>query len=513
MPANRLSMRKIKEVLRLKWANDLSDRKIAQSCNISRPAVANYVERAEQAGLSWPLPDTLTDAELEHLLFPTLHKSSASDRVPPDLLKVHQELQKKNVTLFLLWQEYREQQPKGYQYSWFCDQYRNWLGTRDLSMRQTHRAGEKLFVDYAGQTLPVIDPRTGEIRSAQIFVAVLGASNYTYAEATWSQSLPDWIGSHQRSFSFFGGLPELVVPDNLLSGVTKAHRYEPDLNPTYLEMATHYGVAIVPARVRKPKDKAKAEVGVQIVERWILAALRNHTFFSLTELNQTIQQLVVKLNQRPFKKLPGSRSELFQSLDKPALKALPLIPYVYAEWKLVRVHIDYHVDIEGHYYSVPYRLVKQQLDARITVNTIEVFNKGERVASHLRSWLKGHHTTLDAHRPEAHRHYGDWSPERFISWAGKIGSATGQVITVILHERRHPEQGYRSCLGILRLAKAYSDARLEAACTRALLLGICRYKSIESILKHGLDSKPVVVEEDSALPQQHENVRGSAYYH
>jgi transposase len=342
---------------------------------------------------------------------------------------------------------------------------------------------------------------------------VLGASNYTYAEATWSQSLPDWIGSHQRSFTFFGGLPELVVPDNLLSGVTKAHRYEPDLNPTYLEMATHYGVAIVPARVRKPKDKAKAEVGVQIVERWILAALRNHTFFSLTELNQTIQQLVLKLNQRPFKKLPGSRDELFQSLDKPALKALPLTPYVYAEWKLVRVHIDYHVDIEGHYYSVPYRLVKQQLDARITENTIEVFKKGERVASHLRSCLKGGHTTLDAHRPEAHRHYGDWSPERFISWAEKIGSATGQVITVALQERRHPEQGYRSCLGILRLAKAYSDARLEAACTRALLLGTCRYKSIESILKHGLDSKPVVVEEESALPQQHENVRGSAYYH
>ena len=513
MPANRLSMRKIKEVLRLKWANDLSDRKIAQSCNISRPAVANYVERAEQAGLSWPLPDTLTDAELERLLFPTLHKSSDSDRVPPDLLKVHQELQKKNVTLFLLWQEYREQHPKGYQYSWFCDQYRHWLGTRDLSMRQTHRAGEKLFVDYAGHTLPVIDPRTGEIRSAQIFVAVLGASNYTYAEATWSQSLPDWIGSHQRSFTFFGGLPELVVPDNLLSGVTKAHRYEPDLNPTYLDMATHYGVAIVPARVRKPKDKAKAEVGVQIVERWILAALRNHTFFSLIELNQTIQQLVLKLNQRPFKKLPGSRSELFQSLDKPALKALPLTPYVYAEWKLVRVHIDYHVDIEGHYYSVPYRLVKQQLDARITENTIEVFNKGERVASHLRSWLKGHHTTLNAHRPEAHRHYGDWSPERFISWAEKIGSATCQVITVVLQERRHPEQGYRSCLGILRLAKAYSDARLEAACTRALLLGTCRYKSIASILKHGLDSKPVVVEEESALPQQHENVRGSEYYH
>lgn len=380
-------------------------------------------------------------------------------------------------------------------------------------MRQTHRAGEKLFVDYAGHTLPVIDPRTGEIRSAQIFVAVLGASNYTYAEATWSQSLPDWIGSHQRCFSFFGGLPELVVPDNLRSGVTKAHRYEPDLNPTYLEMATHYGVAIVPARVRKPKDKAKAEVGVQIVERWILASLRNHSFFSLNDLNQTIQQLLLKLNQRPFRKLPGSRGELFQSLDKPALKALPMTAYVYAEWKVVRVHIDYHVNIDGHYYSVPYRLIKQQLDARITENTIEVFNKGDRVASHLRSWLKEHHTTLNAHRPEAHQHYGDWSPERFMSWAEKIGSATRQVITAVLQEPRHPEQGYRSCLGILRLAKTYTDIRLEAACKRALLLGTCRYKSIESILKHGLDSKSIVAEEESALPQQHENVRGSEYYH
>lgn len=513
MPAKRLSMRKIKEVLRLKWLNQLSDRKIAQSCNISRPAVVNYIERAKQAGLSWPLPDTLTDIELERLLYPTQKPRSAGDLVWPDWSLIRQELQKKNVTLFLLWQEYREQHPKGYQYSWFCDQYRSWLGQRDLSMRQTHRAGEKLFVDYAGQTMPVIDPRTGEIRSAQIFVAVLGASNYSYAEATWTQSLADWIGSHQRAFSFFGGLPEVVIPDNLRSGVTKANRYEPDLNPTYLEMATHYGVAIVPTRVRKPKDKAKAEVGVQIVERWILASLRHHMFFSLAELNQAVQQLLVKLNQRSFKKLPGSRIDHFQNLEQPALKPLPATPYVYAEWKVVRVHIDYHVDIEGHYYSVPYQWVKQQLDARITAQTVELFHQGQRLASHPRSWLKGRHTTVNAHRPESHRQYGDWSPERFMRWADKIGTATGQVIRTVLQERRHPEQGYRSCLGILRLAKAYSDARLEAACTRALLLGTYRYKSIESILKHGLDCQSVAVAEESTLPQQHENIRGSEYFH
>lgn len=513
MPANRLSMRKIKEVLCLKWANKLSDRKIAQSCNISRPAVVSYVERAKLAGLSWPLPDSLNDVDLEQLLFPTRPKQAALKRVIPDWVTVHQELQKKNVTQFLLWQEYREQHPQGYQYSWFCDQYRNWLGQRDYSMRQSHRIGEKLFVDYAGHTLPVIDGRTGEMRSAQIFVAVLGASNYTYAEATWTQSLPDWIGSHQRTFEYLGGLPEVVVPDNLRSGVSKAHRYEPELNPTYQEMATYYGVAIVPTRVRKPKDKAKAEVGVQIVERWILAALRNQPFFALSELNQAIRSLVLKLNQRPFRKLPGSRSEVFHSQEKPALKPLPATPYVYAEWKVVRVHIDYHVEIGGHYYSVPCQWVKQQLDARITANTLELFHKGQRVASHIRSELKGRHTTLEGHRPESHRQYGDWSPERFQRWAEKIGVATQQVIRLVLQERRHPEQGYRSCLGILRLAKTYSDARLEAACARALLLGTHRYKSIESILKHGLDSKVFEVPEESLLPQQHENVRGSDYYH
>ncbi len=506
-------MRKIKEVLRLKWEHHLSNRKIAKSCNISRPTVATTIQRAERAGLSWPLPGNVDDATLEKLLFPVSCQPAKVNRSLPDWLWVYQELKKKNVTLFLLWQEYREQQVSGYQYSWFCDQFRSWLGQRDVSMRQTHRAGKKLFVDYTGQTVPVVDARTGEIRLAEIFVAVLGASNYTYAEATWTQALPDWIGAHQRSFEFLGGVVEIVVPDNLRSGVSKAHRYEPEMNPTYQDMATHYGVAIIPTRVRKPKDKAKVEVGVQIVERWILAALRNQTFFSLTELNQAIQSLLIKLNERAFKKLPGSRIEMFKTLDKPALKSLPAQPYIYAEWKKVRVHIDYHVEIEGHYYSVPYTLVKRQLEARITANTIEVFHKGQRVASHPRSWQKGRHSTIKAHMPESHRRFGDWSAQRFTQWAQKIGPATVQVITAVLSDRRHTEQGFRSCLGILRLAKTYRDQRLEAACQRALLLGTHRYKSIESILKHGLDEKPVDQEEDSTLPQQHENVRGSDYYH
>ena len=506
-------MRKIKEVLRLKWANGLSNRQIARSCGIARPTVSDYLRRAEQAGLSWPLSEGWDDTKLERHLFPESPKGTVLERGSPSWVEVHQELKKKSVTLFLLWQEYRQQHPQGYQYSWFCNQYRLWLGQQDRVMRQSHRAGEKLFVDYAGQTVPVIDPRTGEIREAQIFVAVLGASNYTYAEATWTQALPDWIASHQRVFTFLGGVTEVVVPDNLLSGVTKAHRYEPDINPTYQDLANHYGVAVVPARVRRPKDKAKVEVGVQIVERWILAALRHQTFFSLTDLNQAIKMLLIRLNQRPFKKLPGSRAQLFLTLDFPALHPLPATPYVYAEWKKVRVHIDYHVEVEGHYYSVPYTLIKQTLDARLTQQTIEFFHHGQRVASHPRSWQKGRHTTLKPHMPEAHRKYGDWSPQRFQQWANKIGPATVQVITAILTSRQHPQQGYRACLGILRLAKVYSNARLDAACQRALLLGTCRYKSIESILKHRLDEQPLQEVTEQKLPQDHDHIRGSDYYH
>jgi transposase len=513
MPAQRLSMRKIREVLRLRWGQGLSKRKTAHSCGVSRPTVDEYLRRAEEAGLSWPLPAALNDGELERRLFPPAPNLTAQERGLPDWPSINLELKRKGVTLFLLWQEYREAHPQGYQYSWFCGQFRDWLGKRDRVMRQYHQAGEKLFVDYAGQTVPVVDRRTGEIREAQIFVAVLGASNYTYTEATWSQGLPDWIGSHQRTFQYLGGVPEILVPDNLRAGVSKAHRYEPDVNPTYQELASHYGVAVVPARIRRPKDKAKAEIGVQVVERWILAVLRHHTFFSLSELNQAIRQLLVRLNERPFKKLPGCRKALFETLDAPALNPLPVTPYTYAEWKKVRVHIDYHVEVEGHYYSVPYQLTRQQLDARLTANTLECFRQGQRVASHPRSWLKGRHTTLPEHRPEAHRQYGDWSPERLIRWAQKFGPSTAHVITASLSSRRHPQQGYRACLGILRLGKAYGDERLEAACQRALLLGTHRYKSIESILKHGLDKQAVPEQQELALPEDHDNIRGPDYYH
>src|SRR5215475_13369024 len=379
-------------------------------------------------------------------------------------------------------------------------------------MRQSHRAGETLFVDYAGQTMPVVDARTGEVHEAAIFIAVLGASNYTFAEATWSQSLPDWIGSHVRAFAALGGVPQVVVPDNLKAAVSRAHRYEPTLSRTYADLAQHYGVAIVPARAARPRDKAKVEVGVQVVERWILARLRHHTFFALPALNAAITDLLVALNQRPFKKLPGSRQSLFESLDRPALRPLPAQPYEYAEWKLVRVNIDYHVEVDGHYYSVPYTLVRQQLDVRLSAAVVELFAKGKRVASHRRSSQKGRHSTVAAHMPRAHQQYAEWTPQRLIHWAATSGPATAQVVEAILASRPHPQQGFRSCLGIMRLGKSYSAERLEAACRRALTLGACSYKSIESILKKGLDRQPVPQPPASMASPPHLNIRGPQYY-
>jgi transposase len=508
-------MRKIAEVLRLKHVKNLSNRKIAKSCKIGRTTVGDYLSRAEEAGISWPLPEGMTEAELHRRLFsPKSHQSRPLFVPEPEWNTVHQELQRKGVTLFLLWEEYKQAHPDGYQYSWFCREYRNWRGKLDPVMRHTHRAGEKLFVDYSGQTVPIVDPRTGEVHQAEIFVAVLGASNYTYAEATWTQSLPDWIQSHVRAFEYFQGVSEIVVPDNLKSGVHKAHIYEPDLNPTYQDMARHYNLAIIPARKRKPKDKAKVESGVQVVARWVLARLRNHTFFSLEELNREIRRLLERLNERPFRKLPGSRKIRFEELDKPALQPLPETRYEFAQWKKVRVNVDYHVEIDRHYYSVPYQLIKKQLDARYTERTVEIFHQNSRVACHKRSYQKGRYSTVKEHMPKAHQEHASWTPERLIRWAGKTGPYTAQVVETIMANKLHPQQGFRPCLGIMRLGKNYGSDRLEKACHRAVVLGSFNYKSIESILKNNLEQRALPGQDETpeAKPLNHENIRGSNYY-
>jgi transposase len=513
MPAERLTMRKIREVFRLKFDCGLSNRQIAKSCAIARSTVADYLFRLQQAGLNWPLSHDIDDNQLEQRLYPALPALPAGQRPVVDWAYIHRQLRHKTVTLMLLWQEYKQIYPQGYQYSQFCNLYRQWAGRIDPVMRQEHRAGEKMFVDYAGQTLGVYDLQANQMRQAQIFVAVLGASNYTYAEATWSQTLPDWIGSHSRAFGFFNGVPQIVVPDNLKAGVSKACFYEPDINPTYLDMANHYGTAVIPARVKKAKDKAKVEVAVQVVERWILARLRNRQFFSLSQLNEAIAELLVDLNSKPFQKLPGCRKQLFDTLDRPALNPLPAKPYPYAEWKKATVNIDYHIEVERHYYSVPYQLIKNKVDVRITQRTIECFYKNKRVASHIRSYQKGRHTTVKEHMPKSHQKWAQWTPDRFIRWAGKVGPHTQTLIETILNSRTHPQQGFRSCLGILRLVKSYGNRRLEAACRRAVIIGGTSYRSVESILKHNLDQKPLAQEQAAEPCIEHTNIRGSQYYH
>ena len=508
-------MRRIREILRLKHECGASDRAISRSLGIARSTVALTLDRVAAAGLAWPLSATLSDRVLEALLYAGAGSRQGMRRkAEPDWTHVHRELRRPGVTLMLLWEEYRAREPGGYGYSRWCDLYRSWEGRLSPTMRQAHPAGERLFVDYAGQTVEVVDGRTGEVRQAQVFVAAMGASSYTYAEATWTQTLPDWIGSHTRALAFFGGVPAQLVPDNPRVGVDRANWYEPGLNRTYLDLATHYGTAILPARVRRPRDKAKVEVAVLVVERWILARLRHRRFFSLAELNEAMALLVTDLNSRPMRRLGVSRRDLFLELDHPALKPLPTQAYEYAEWRLRRVSLDYHVDIDGHYYSVPYRLIRDQVEARLTTRTVEIFHKGERVAVHLRGTGRGRHTTVPDHMPSAHRRHAEWTIERIQRTAARIGPSTAKLLSIILESRPHPEQGYRVCLGILRLARQYGEPRLEAACDRGLDIGASSYGSIQSILKNGLDRQPRPPSQQGELVlPDHPNIRGPRYYH
>ncbi len=513
MAGRRLSMRKIKEVLRLKWLSEHSDRQIAKSCNISRSTVQEYLRRADHAELTWPTACDLDDTELEARLYPPNQTSHFSRASMPSMDYLHKELRRKGVTLQLLWHEYKEQHPDGYQYSFFCEQYRNWTKKLDAPLRQDHLAGEKMFVDFAGQTVDIVDTTTGEVIKAQIFIAVLGASSYTYAEATLAQDGSSWIRAHIRALEYFGGVPEIIVPDNLKAGVKNPCRYEPDINPSYQDFAEHYDTTVIPARSKKPRDKAKAEAGVLLAERWILAPLRNHTFFTLGELNQAIRPKLEELNNHSFKKLQTTRKRLYETIDKPALKPLPAHRYEYAEWKRATVNIDYHVEVDYHFYSVPYQLAREKVDIRFTSTTVEVLFKNRRVASHQRSYLRGKFTTLTEHMPKSHQRYLEWTPSRIIKWAAKNGPSTEKLVAKVMESRPHPEQGFRSSLGIIRLADHYTPQRLENACTRALAINGYSYKNVKSILKNNLDQQPLLFDhpEEAASPF-HPNIRGKGYY-
>lgn len=515
MPAHRLTMRKTREILRLKWFAKLSARQVARSCKVSPTTVSDCVARAKVAGLSWPLPDELDDAALERLLYPP--PKGKADRPLPDFAQLYRELKRKGVTLELLWQEYKADHPDdGYHYSQFCGLYRKWRNQLDVVMRQPYKAGEKMLVDYAGPTVSVVDPKSGEVTEHPVFVAALGASNYTYAEAQDNAQLRCWIAGHIAAFEFFEGTCSITVPDNPKVGVTRPCYYEPDINPTYHELAKHYDTAVIPARPRRPRDKAKVENAVLQVERWVLAPLRKQAFFSLDEVNEAIAAKLEQLNERPFAKLEGCRRSLYEELDKPALQPLPERRFEMASWKpKVAVNIDYHIEVDRHYYSVPYQLCRQRVDVRMTATTIECLHKGRRVASHLRSYKPGGFTTDPSHRPKAHQRT-EWPPSRLIRWASTVGPQTEALVEKILEHRPHPEQGYRSCLGIIRLSKRYDKERLERACQRALFVQTYTYRSVDSILKTGLDSQPLprpaAPPTTPELQQDHENIRGSDYY-
>ena len=515
MATERLSMRKTREILRQKWAMGRSHREVAASLCVSAGAVGEVLGRARRAGLDTLVAlEALSDEALDALLYGA-RRTTATERPMPDCRYLYAERRRPGVTLELLHLEYLEKHPGGYQYTQFCEIYRRWLSQRGLSMRQVHRAGEKLFVDYAGKKPHYADAVTGECVECELFVAVLGASNFTFAEATKSQSGPDFIQSHVRAFAFLGGVPEAIVPDQLKSGVTTACRYEPGVQRTYEEMALHYGTTVLPARPASPRDKAKVEVAVQIAERWILARLRDETYFSLDALNVRIAELLDDLNERTMRVYGTSRRVLFERLDRPALRPLPTERFVYADWKRCRVNVDYHVEVDHHYYSVPHALIHEEVEARFSTLTVELLFRGQRVASHRRSDERGRHTTVTEHMPKAHQKHLEWSPSRIVNWAETIGPKTAALVAAILEERRHPEQGYRSCLGLLRLGKRYGNDRLEAACARALAVSARSYRHVDSILKSGLDRLLLPESTVDAAPTattHHENARGRNYY-
>ena len=506
MSQEKLSLRKIREILRLKHEVGLSNRAIARACCISNSTVGDYVVRARRAGLVWPLAEEQTEEDLYRLLFPEVKKPKLVERPQPDWEEVHRDLARQGVTLKLLWQEYREKYPDGYGRSQFCEQYQRWNQSHTTSMRLPHKGGEALEVDYAGMTLPITNPDTGEIRQAQVFVATLPASSYTFAEVQPSQELQYWLAGHVRAFTFFGGVPKILRPDNLKTGVTKPNYYEPDLNPSYQELAEHYRVAVLPARVRKPKDKPHVENGVQNVERWILAPLRNRTFFSIGEANRAIATLLETLNTKQMQHLGKSRRELFEELDQPALQPLPERPYEFARWKNARVSIDYHVAFEGHYYSVPHTLVGQEVQIRATERMVEVFHKSQQVAIHPLSSLPGRFSTSADHMPSHHRFVLHQDSDFFLREAAKVGPHTAAFTTAVLRLRPFPQQAFRTCLGILDLARKYLPAHLETACQRLLNAKLLTYKDLKSELEHITKDLPI-----QPLPA-HEHVRGDNYY-
>jgi len=509
-----ISMRKAREILRLKHALGLTNRQIGSILKTSHVTVGTYLKHAEAAAIVWPLPDDVQDASLTELLRASAKPPEDASRPLPDMDWLYREMKRKHMTLHLLWEEYRREHPDGYAYTQFCEYYKRYKCKLEVSLRQEYKAGDMMFVDWAGDTLPLWDAQNGESRSAYLFVATLGASNYTFARAFEDKQMPSWIEAHIQAWEFFGGVTRLTIPDNEKTGVTIAGRYEMDVNRTYEELTEHYGTGALPARPREPRDKAKVESAVLNAERRILAVLRDQRFFCLAEMNAGIERALKELNERPFQKMQGSRRTLFEEIERPALRPLPAIRYELATWKKAKVNVDSHIQVDWHLYSVPCRLLKEEVEVRTTIRMVEVFHHGERVAAHPRSFLRGKATTDPMHLPKDLQEHKGWTPERLIEWAGNaIGENGRQVVSCIMKTYAYPERGYRACLGIIRLSRRYGPERTERACARAVQAEACSYRSVDSILKTGLDRQPLNQNQTTEpVVVDHENVRGADYY-
>ncbi len=514
MSRRRTDMRKLREIIRLHFESGMSANKIATSVNVARSVVQEYLRRARVHDLSWPLPAGMDDAQLENLLYPITVQGQ--QYAEPDWQALHEQLKEKGITRELVWLDYKSDCGSGdkapYSYQQYCRLYQAWSKNISVVMRQEHLAGEKLFVDFAGKTIPVVNPETGEVTFAQIFVAVMGASNYTFVTACESQKIDSWLAAHVQAFRFFGGVPELLIPDNLKSAVTRYHRYEPKLNERYYQFARHFGTTIIPARAGKPKDKAKVEKGVQFVETWIIGVLRKHTFFSFEELNKAISELLYRLNEKKFKKLSGCRRSWFETLDRPALKQLPLNNFEDAEWLELTVGADYHVEVNRHFYSVPYTLKHKRVQARLTPTILEILYKGTRVASHIVRQEQGKASTIDEHRPTAHQAVSKWTVERLLNWAARVGPGTKTLCAAIIDNSRHPSVGIQASLGLLSMHKEFGPERLEAACRHANQSGGWTIRNIRAYLKNGMDKRNVQLAIPDLKLGVHENVRGESYY-
>ena len=510
MSQERLTLRKIKEILRLKYEAGLSNRAIAGACKISNSTVGLYLQRAEAAGLGWPLAEG-DEEKLYQQLFPEKANPNESQRPLPNWEAVRKELRQKGVTLRLVWMEYIERTPDGYQYSQFCEYYRRWKKAHvEPTRRREHVGGEQMQVDYAGMKVRITDPKSGKVSQAQVFVAVLPASNYTYAEAQESANQCNWNNGHVRAMAFFGGVPRIVVPDNLKTGVKKPNYYEPEINPAYQALAEHYHFVVLPARVRKPRDKGKVENSVQNVERWVLAPLRHRTFFSLAEANQAIRNQLELFNNRIMKLSGRSRRQEFEEIDRPNLRPLPKTAYEYAERKTARVNLDYHVEFEHNLYSVPHNLIHQEVEIRATERMLEIFYQGKSVAVHLRGHRRGRFFTQSAHMPANHQFLEQVNASQLVQWGTAIGPQTTALIQATLKSRPFPEQAYRTCLGILSLSRKYAPHWVETACQTLLESRTCSYAALKAELEWLTEHAPATAEPE-ALPA-HENIRGHNYY-